>query len=338
MLYGINTHLDFTWTAYSNIQTVINCLKYLGVQHVRDSANSSNSVNLWQQVAKATGVKFNAYIGEGSQQLAVDGLARLPSFIGLLESIEGINEADDPYSISQGNNLAFAATFQQQVYAMAKNLVLPAINISFGAGWNKPTGDYGTVGDLTAYCDYANAHTYPGPLSDPAVTVDQVNRWTQFAAKRPVMTTELGWYTGTMSGSVTEQQQADKLIAALAECTKTNAGVYAYELLDQKTGDANPENNFGLFHSDGTPKAAANAYRDFLKNITPAVDTPIIQPNGVIIDPWAASHAGAMTLNLGVSGTLAQLNNVMKACSGLKISAQVFNQAGKAATMTGIIS
>ena len=54
---------------------------------------------------------------------------------------------------------------------------LPAINMSFGANWtaaNNWEGDYGAVGDLSTYADYANAHTYPDPrpvaqFGDPAI-------------------------------------------------------------------------------------------------------------------------------------------------------------------------
>ena len=47
---------------------------------------------------------------------------------------------------------------------MGQQLGLPVINMSFGAGWtaaNDWHGDYGKVGDLSAYANYANAHTYP---------------------------------------------------------------------------------------------------------------------------------------------------------------------------------
>ena len=83
---------------------------------------------------------------------------------GLLNYLEGGNEEDDAYPAALGNTLAITAQFQQQVYAAGHALGLPVINMSFGAGWtaaNNWQGHYGDVGDLGAYADYANAHTYP---------------------------------------------------------------------------------------------------------------------------------------------------------------------------------
>ena len=343
---GVNTHLDFNWTAYKNVPLVIQCLQFLGVKHVRDSANNPANVTagLWKQVADATGVKFNAYIGSGSPQVMTDGLKLIQSLApqGILESIEGGNEEDNSYAVANGNTALKAATFQRNVFIAGRNLKLPVINISFGAGWDKPTGDYGTVGDLSNYCDYANAHTYPGVSGDPVKTVDFVNGLTQLAAKKPVITTEIGWYTGTMPGGVTEQEQADKLVAAFMECQKTgNFRAYVYELLDQNTGDSNPENNFGLFHSDGTPKPAAAAIRNLILSggtvsapvPAPVIAAPIINADGSITDPYAATASGKMTLNLSVAGTLSEINGLLSQWKG-GMTVDIWNQAGKNATRT----
>ena len=45
---------------------------------------------------------------------------------GILESIEGGNEEDDSYPASLGNTLQVTAQFQQQLYALGKELGLPA--------------------------------------------------------------------------------------------------------------------------------------------------------------------------------------------------------------------
>ena len=87
------------------------------------------------------------------------------------------------------------------VYQLGHSLGLPVINISFGSGWtseNNWQGDYGTVGDLSKYADYANAHTYPvyDPIhpQTPGDTINRLNGLAKLAVtSRPVITTEIGW-------------------------------------------------------------------------------------------------------------------------------------------------
>src|SRR5579872_262049 len=101
---GINTHIDFTWTAYANLAVVENSLNYLGIKNVRDSGGSTSDLTWWQQVAQATGVKFDDFIGEtdpASYTTQLNLMQQLASE-GLLNSIEGGNEPDQPYPESLG--------------------------------------------------------------------------------------------------------------------------------------------------------------------------------------------------------------------------------------------
>jgi hypothetical protein len=270
---GINTHIDFTWTAYGNTQLVINSLNYLGVDYVRDSANNPADIGpngLWQQVANGAGVKFDAFIGSGSPATMQTGLQYIQQLApqNLLISIEGGNEEDGAYAAANGNTLAITAQFQQQVYSVGHALGLPVINMSFGAGWETPNGNYDAVGDISPYSDYANAHTYFGTGQSPNYNINWVNSLAQMSSHHSVITTEMGWYTTgstTDATSVSEAVQAKYMLDGLMDAYKAgDARTYLYELLDQHTGDGYSENNFGLFHSDGTPKAAATA----LHNLT----------------------------------------------------------------------
>src|SRR5579883_447063 len=163
---GVNTHFDFNNYGYQNVSVAEAAIKYLGLVNLRDSAASPSDATLWQQVAQATGTKFDDFIGETSpsdMQTQLGYISQLASE-GILNYIEGGNEEDDAYAASLGNNLQITAQFQQQVFALGQRLGLPVINMSFGSGWtaaNNWQGDYGTVGDLSAYANYANAHTYP---------------------------------------------------------------------------------------------------------------------------------------------------------------------------------
>jgi len=271
---GINTHLDFT--AYSSqLSTVIADLRYIGVKNIRDSANSAadlGTTGSWQQVANATGAKFDAYLGEGSVATMQSGLANAVTLAkqGILNFIEGGNEEDQSYATSLGNSLAKTAAYQQTVYTTAHALGVSVINMSFGTGWGtSSTGDYGTVGNLASYANYANAHTYFGTGNTPLSTIATLNSDAQLAAVgKPVITTEMGWYTTgstTDASADTVTEQAKYMLDGLLDAYQAgDAKTYLYELLDEGTSTTNTEDHFGLFYANGTAKPAAVA----LHNLT----------------------------------------------------------------------
>jgi hypothetical protein len=256
---GINTHIDFDADGYQNLSTVEAAIDYLGVTNIRDSAQTVSDVSAWLQVAQATGAKFDDYIGETSPSgMQTDlGIAEQLAQEGVLNYIEGGNEEDDAYPESLGNNLQITAQFQQQIYAVAHQYGLQAINMSFGAGWtaaNNWEGDYGTVGDLSADADYANAHTYPNPGQTPNSAIQQLNADALLAAgSRPVITTEIGWNASTVGEGSIAQYVVD---AALDGIQDGDAKMYYYALFNDSAG------NFGLMNSDGSPTAAGTALHD----------------------------------------------------------------------------
>src|SRR5262245_30033794 len=63
---GLNTHLDSYKYGYQNLPATEAAINYLGVKNLRDSAQHPWSLNLWQQVADATGARFDDYMGRGS--------------------------------------------------------------------------------------------------------------------------------------------------------------------------------------------------------------------------------------------------------------------------------
>src|SRR6185436_8846248 len=91
---------------------------------------------------------------------------------------EGGNQQDSAYALSRGNSIAYTAHFQQQLYRLGQSMGLPVINMSFGSGWtadNNWQGNYDKPGDLSAYADYANAHTYPLRGQKTGATIRRIN-------------------------------------------------------------------------------------------------------------------------------------------------------------------
>ena len=253
---GVNTHIDFRKFGYQNLANVEATIRYLGVKNIRDSAAVASDVFTWAEVARATGVKLDDFIGEtGPQDMHVQ-LTLVPPLVhaGLLNYLEGGNEEDDPYARNLGNSLRVTAEFQHQVFTMGKSLGVPVINMSFGQGWtplNDWHGDYDKVGDLSAYADYANAHTYPTGNQTTEAAIKLLNDDAHIAAPgRPVITTEIGWdRDGTEAPNV--------LQAVLDGIKAGDVKMYFYALFNDSSGP------FGLMNDNATPKPAGNALHNF---------------------------------------------------------------------------
>ena len=311
---GVNTHLDFGGT-YADLAQVESNLEYLGVTNVRDSAQQASDAQLWLQVSQATGVKFDDYIAETSQAGMQTDMSYVTSLAneGVLNAIEGGDEEDDSYPQSLGNTLQATAQVQQQLYALGQQLKLPVIDMSFGSGWtaaNNWEGDYGSVGDLSAYATYANAHTYPNPGQLPNFSIEQLNGDAKLAAaSRPVMTTEIGWSTANVNQTTIAQYAVD---ATFDSMTDGDAGLYFYALYDDSSGA------WGLFNSDGTPRPAATALHDLTT---------------LLADPGAAAFKPS-SLNYSLSGTQSTDNSILNQKSNGSDWIGLWNEGGAAHTVT----
>ncbi len=313
---GVNTHLDFGGT-YANLTQVEANLNYLGLPNVRDSAEAASDAQTWLQVSQATGVKFDDYIAETSQagmQTDIGFMTQLANE-GILKAVEGGNEEDDSYPQSLGNTVAATALVQRQLFALGQQLGLTVINMSFGSGWtaaNNWQGDYGSVGDLSAYTTYANAHTYPNVGQLPNAAITALNSDAELAAaSRPVLTTEIGWTTTSFSATAIAQYAVDATLDGIVD---GDAGMYFYALYDDSSG------TFGLFNSDGTARPVATALHDLTT---------------LLADPGAtAATFTAGSLNYSLSGTESTDNATLIEKSDGSYWIGLWNEGGTTHTVT----
>lgn len=293
---GVNTHIDFGSPGYGDpdLHTLIAAVKYLGVKRLRDCPGKDADLSgprAWSVVSAATGCTFLAFIGETSPANAPSQLARFAPLAaqGILDGIEGPNEWDAAFAVNAGATLPAAAAFLQTVFAEGQALKLPVVNISFGAGWHAPLweGNYRSQGDLAAFCDYANAHTYPQPGQTVESALTRLTQLAGFAATRPVMTTEIGWPKSQFPN------QADVarfvLTSVLDAALYGNPRLYFYALFDDVAGA------FGLMNADGTPKPSGTALRNLL---------------AVLADPGTATPGA---LDYTVTGTTANDRSLLMA-------------------------
>ncbi|WP_158672200.1 RHS repeat protein [Bradyrhizobium guangdongense] len=272
---GVNTHAGFGWTGYNNLALMADDLEYLGVTRLRDAMGTSPAAQPVIEGLAAAGYKFDFLVSSALPQMGTTGLQKyivslekfLASHPGSISAIEGLNEANhQPFSYNGSSSLSAAAQFQSVLYQAVKGDAalssIPVFNLSLA--YNDPQG-YGQLGNMSGSVDFANAHAYVSTSlttnSSLAATLSAVST---AAPGKPVVITETGYTTqaNTQYLGVNETVQAKSILNTLVDAYKAGVGAtYLYELFDRDSSAANtnPEANYGLFNSDGTPKLAATA-------------------------------------------------------------------------------
>ncbi|MBR0737691.1 RHS repeat protein [Bradyrhizobium liaoningense] len=272
---GVNTHAGFGWTGYNNLALMVEDLEYLGVTHLRDAMGTSPAAQPVVEGLAAAGYKFDFLVSSALPQTGTAGLqnyiASLQKFVtnhaGSISAIEGLNEANhQPFSYNGSSSLTAAAQFQSALYqAVNANATLASIPVyNLSLAYNDPQG-YNKLGDMSGSVDYANAHAYVSTSLTPGSSIAATLSAVMTAAPgKPVVITETGYTTqaNTQYLGVNETVQAKSILNTLVDAYKAGvSATYLYELFDRDSsaGNTNPEANFGLFNSDGTPKLAATA-------------------------------------------------------------------------------
>ncbi|WP_128924021.1 RHS repeat protein [Bradyrhizobium guangxiense] len=272
---GVNTHAGFGWTGYNNLALMADDLEYLGVTHLRDAMGTSPAAQPVVEGLAAAGYKFDFLVSSALPQTGTTGLqnyiASLQKFAtshpGSISAIEGLNEANhQPFSYNGSSSLSAAAQFQSALYqAVNANATLGSIPVyNLSLAYNDPQG-YSQLGNMSGSVDYANAHAYVSTsLTTSSSIAATLSAVMTAAPGKPVVITETGYTTqaNTQYLGVNETVQAKSILNTLVDAYKAGvSATYLYELFDRDSsaGNTNPEANFGLFNSDGTPKLAATA-------------------------------------------------------------------------------
>lgn len=272
---GVNTHAGFGWTDYNNLALMVDDLKYLGVTHLRDAMGTSPAAQPVVGGLAAAGYKFDFLVSSALPQTGATGLQNYivslekfaASHPGSISAIEGLNEANhQPFSYNGSSSLSAAAQFQSALYqAINSNATLastPVYNLSLA--YNDPQG-YSQLGNMSGSVDYANAHAYVSTsLTSSSSIAATLSAVATAAPGKPIVITETGYTTqaNTQYLGVNETVQAKSILNTLVDAYKAGvSATYLYEMFDRDSSAANtnPEANFGLFNSDGTPKLAATA-------------------------------------------------------------------------------
>ena len=260
---GVNVHLHYNNTPYAeNFAGVLASMKALGVRHYRSGVDPHAYDWEYANAEKlaAAGIKADWLIDPHDTANDINAIARnAPNSI---ELFEGPNENDaDVGQVLTDFTKLLHATVRNNAATANTPIVAPTMTQIDSVAAQPP---------LAPWVDFGNMHDYYTPrhpetasyggffFSCGAYGSMDFNTCvaTVTAPGRPVISTETGYISGTMSDEVLGKYIARTLFLHL------NKGVmrtYLYELADEVFSP-----NFGLVHEDLTPKPAYTGLKNLM--------------------------------------------------------------------------
>jgi hypothetical protein len=304
---GVNTHMDYTNTAYGNWTRVVRALQQLGVSHVRDLVFNNGVAGYMQrwtsdaERAESAGIKFDFLIP--APQAGLGSVSQLVSTLvgplrGVVESVEDPNEYDlTDRSASWATTLA---AYDRQIYTDVRATPSLSRVPVIGPSLVNPSS-YSALGNQSADLDYGNLHVYASGAPSTSLTDSAMTAERTVSSTKPIWMTEFG-FNNAMDSTTGQPPSSDQ--AAAIDVLRTylinyQAGIprtYAYELIDEspEPSQINQEDHFGLLNNGFSPKPAFTA----LKNLLAVVGTP-------------SSLVALAPLNLQLTGTTSGVQDVL---------------------------
>jgi hypothetical protein len=274
---GVNAAPTYFDTPYGRWDRVVALVRELGVHHIRAGFFTSSNAG-WNRreadafrSAFAAGIRFNLLVGrtcsyDGALKPCLDAIAtRLPP--GSVASLEWPNEHD----------LFGGATWREDLVDWGRRLhagaradpALRAIRIIGPSLVHKQSPL--VLGDQSAFLDAGNLHPYTGAKSpSPEHIAQERARMRPVSGAKPLVATEAGFHTSPAAVNQ-DQPAADEPTAAvytlrtvLEHFADGIDRTYLYELLDQRDDPLYSKANFGLLHTDLSPKPAFTALKRLL--------------------------------------------------------------------------
>jgi hypothetical protein len=294
---------DLVQGNWSTIPDMIAQAKYAGVDTLRIAAPTTNNpYGQFDRLAEA-GFKLE-FVADTAQtpQVNADAIAAFVKLHpGSVAFVEGPNEPNNFTVTYHGQSgIPAAISWQADFYAaMNANPVTAAIPVAGMSSWPA----------VAAASDLNNMHIYPSAGGQPAAALAEgLGVQNSVDPGKGFVVTEEGWYTAPgvtdpnpFVNGVDEPTQAKLMLNAYMDGMSQGASaVTLYSLRDWIYTDTG--GHFGIFHADGTPKAAATA----LHNV-----------DAILIDaaPDAATFA-TQALDYSVQGAAGVKSLVMEKANG----------------------
>jgi len=284
---GVNVHMESANTPYKNYFEINRRLHELGMRHIRDEINDTDStfVSEMQRIG-ALGYTLCGLIEGGNDYpplgTRLDPRAVVSMIHNLqptIDAVEGPNEPDDGGFVYDGLPYPQGAINESEdlwniVEGGAAINTLPVLTMSEGNAV-----DFTQLAAITAppidYATYGNMHAYQGGGVGDTLLGWYVHSSRTLSGRDALWTTEMGYHNNTKYLSDGEQQGVSKRAAAIYLPTAFLSGfdrgvvrTFSYELIDEaddpKLTSGSGEGHYGLLHYDGTPKPAFTAIRNLI--------------------------------------------------------------------------
>ena len=284
---------------------VVAALRQVGITRVRSDCpwNAGDGTLAWCLALAKVGITLCLSVNEWAGQPNVNaalGLVRqiVKTYPGSVDAIEGANEVNnnpqswagsmDPRNGDMSQRSAARAGQAYLYTAVKADPVLSGIPVVSYTDTVAPP--------VLGHADFANMHVYDNGTNGPLdwwLGQDGLSKLRKAnPAPMPFYVTE--WGVRTDGGHAqTEAMQAQIIVQGiLTHAQMGTSAHYLYELFDDDAGA------YGLFRSDGTPKAAVPIVAgliSLLKDASPAANAVDVMPSGATI----GSTPGLQQLTLG---------------------------------------
>jgi hypothetical protein len=202
---GVNVHLGYSGSVYSEFSRVRAALDELGVRYIRDGVGQ-NRPDVYSRLRTlgADGVKVNIEVGDpqqrwghGTVEQQLDMIER--EFPGAVASLEGPNE----YDIQGDSNwVSVLRTYQRRLWeganARPRLASLPIVGPSLVHGES-----HDELGDISAWTDEGNMHPYPGGEAPDRNShlENELSMAAENTGSEPVQATETGYHNAVQTTS-----------------------------------------------------------------------------------------------------------------------------------------
>ena len=295
---GVNAHIYFFDTSYADLTQLKTLIADLGVAHIRDVAvRSPTDTNFndavytrWRTIHADTGAKVQfcfdpRFFSDGTLTAAdLDWVYEQTN--GNVERLEGPNELDNSGIPTWATDLPI---YVQNLFTQA-NASLHCSTLPIVAPPLVQDSSFTTIGDISAYTDFTNAHPYPGGRQPGTSYIDStLTNARKLGPNQKITHSESGYHNAlnvpfnfpaineNVGGKYTPRMCLEFFRRGVVR-------THLYELIDLLPNTAldNDQYHFGLARTDGTKKPAFTA----LKNLLAHFNEPV--PAG----SWAPTYFG----------------------------------------------
>ncbi len=268
---SVQTQIERQRSIYGQFVNIVKPrLCELGVRHVREiMVNESDVHTKFKELKGDCGITLTAgcWPKGGNYTNASHCISRGNAYgDSVIDAFDGWNEVDNKLAdwtgpFKQWQQTLFAAYNGDPTWADEWIL---ASSVSHA---KDALTLYNAEGNLSAWMDYGNTHSYPGSANLPSYFGNWLTNWNLVATPKPLVATETGYHNCIPCPNAGISYLAHGKYIPRLLFEYFNRGIKRtsiYELIDQGVSPTSQKDNWGLLKNDGTPKPAFTAIKNLI--------------------------------------------------------------------------